>query len=391
MKRSIQRYCTGCGLCAARGKALLETDNRGYLHPVTGDEGWLQEVCPVAGCQKTIMEEDNIWGREVGVWRGWSLDSGLRTAASSGGVITELCSYLLDEGLVSGVLHVRADEENPTRTRWVVSRTRKELSESCGSRYAISSPLIALTDELMAQGPYAFVGKPCDVVALRNFMALPGNGVCQEAFPYLISFFCMGLPSAAAQEKLLGVMGSNHSKCKSLTYRGNGWPGFTTAIDTDGTVHRLPYSESWGAILGRDVMPACRFCIDGLGEAADIACGDAWYLTDGAKPDFAEHDGRNVIFARTRCGQSLLDAAAKVGRIHLEAYEDHQDDLQKVQTSQYMRRATLLARLVAMRLLLRPAPKYPLKLLRSYSRRVTIRQRLLTLIGTLVRIVRGVV
>lgn len=108
----------------------------------------------------------------------------------------------------------------------------------------------------------------------------------KETIPYLFSFFCMGLPSESAQIKLLKKL--ECKECKSLDYRGNGWPGFATAIDKDSKVHQITYDESWGEILGRDLMPVCKFCIDGIGEMADIACGDAWYLTSENTPDFSE-------------------------------------------------------------------------------------------------------
>ncbi len=39
---------------------------------------------------------------------------------------------------------------------------------------------------------------------------------------------------------------------------------------------------------------------DGIGEMADVACGDAWYLTESGQADFSEHAGRNVILREQR-------------------------------------------------------------------------------------------
>ena len=91
-------------------------------------------------------------------------------------------------------------------------------------------------------------------------------------------------------------------KIKSLRYRGDGWPGYATATQYDGKVFKMDYNTSWGQILGRDIMKMCRFCLDGIGEMADISCCDAWYLTNDNKPDFSEADGRNAVFCRSKLG-----------------------------------------------------------------------------------------
>lgn len=49
MKKFIKEYCVGCGLCTAVGKAKCYEDEQGFLHPESGDEEWLQVVCPSGG------------------------------------------------------------------------------------------------------------------------------------------------------------------------------------------------------------------------------------------------------------------------------------------------------------------------------------------------------
>ena len=232
---------------------------------------------------------------------------------------------------------------------------------------------------------YAFIGKPCDVVALRNYMEI--NAKLKESIPYLLSFFCMGLPSDLAQTKLLQKLECRN--CKSLDYRGNGWPGFATAIDSDGKVHKITYDESWGQILGRDLMPACKFCIDGIGEMADISCGDAWYLTEENKPDFSEHEGRNVVFARTSKGNDLLNEMKDKEIINLEKYDNYEVELSLIQKSQWNRRREMKHRILAMKVLLQEHPSYDSKLLKLYSRGLSEKQKARILLGTSKRILMG--
>lgn len=186
MKRYLEEYCTGCGLCAAFGQAECYSDEKGFTHPKTGDEIWLSKVCPSGGKQQSLMEFDKIWGRSKGVYYGWSTDKQVRQLASSGGVITEITSWLLDNHRVDGIIHTCADENDPTRTISCISTSRKALIARSGSRYSISHPLQILAN-LDTSKKYAFVGKPCDVAALNNYMSISPE--LKNVILYTISFF----------------------------------------------------------------------------------------------------------------------------------------------------------------------------------------------------------
>lgn len=206
---------------------------------------------------------------------------------------------------------------------------------------------------------------------------------------YTMSFFCMGLPSEKAQENLLLQLGCETNSCKDLQYRGNGWPGFTTAVDENGKNYKMDYDTSWGKILGRDLMPACRFCLDGIGEMADVACGDAWYLTESGQADFSEHAGRNVIFARTKKGLELIRKAQEKQRIETKEYNNYENSLIKIQKSQYERRIAMRARVLALKIMRKPYPVYSHKILKKYASKLTKGKQLRICLGTCKRIIKG--
>lgn len=376
------KHCTGCGLCKAMGKAELYKDEKGFFHPNSDIE--IKEICPSSGVQCSEFDKNEIWGRNCGVFLGWTNDQLLREKASSGGVITQILCYLLENKLVDCVIHIGADENNPTQTSIYFSETTEEVKSHCGSRYAISSPLLCM-NQIDMEKKYAFVGKPCDIVALRNYMKNVPE--LKKVIVYLLSFFCMGIPSEDAQKKLLSELGCDN--CSSLTYRGNGWPGYTVATDAMGKKSQMDYDSSWGKILGRDLMTACKYCLDGIGEMADISCGDAWYLTAEKKPDFKEHEGRNVIFARTEIGLELLNMMRKSNVISLKSYNNYKEELPLIQTSQYNRRQQMLARILALRVCLQPAPDYPMNLLKAYASGMSKREFIHVFGGTCKRLLKG--
>lgn len=386
MDQKIKKFCTGCGLCQSLQKGQLQRNEKGFYFPKAGDNEWFQHVCPAAGNQMAYLDEQEIWGKYEAVYLGYSNDKLTRKHASSGGVLTEIATFLLESGKVDEIIHIGVDPEDQTKTKVYYSRSGAEVLKRCGSRYAISSPLAEI-GQLDFSKKYAFIGKPCDVTALRNYMDIQPE--LKKSIKYLLSFFCMGLPSQQAQDKLLKTLQCTHSDCKSLTYRGNGWPGDTTAVDGQGRTHRMDYATAWGGILGRDVMPACKFCIDGIGEMSDISCGDAWYLTKDAKPDFSEHDGRNVVFVRTPEGAELISEIMDTGRITLSEYQNFRDELPLIQASQLKRRQDLRMRIMAMRFMCQTSPNYSLKKLKVYAADVPLKKQLRTFLGTCKRILKN--
>ena len=384
MENKFEKYCTGCGLCQSLNKAELSIDNKGFSHPINYDSTFLMKVCPVSGLQSRRLSEKSIWGRSQSVYLGWAKDNAIREKASSGGVLTTLALYLLKENIVDGIIQVHRDEECAYKNKTVISTTPQEVLDGSGSRYSISHPL-DIIGKLDQSKKYCLIAKPCDITVIRNYTEIVPE--INDCIKICLSFFCMGLPSNDAQKKLLEKLECSKG-CSSLTYRGNGWPGFATAIDLAGNTHQITYDDSWGKILGRDMMPFCRYCIDGMGEDADISCGDAWYVKDG-KPDFDEHEGRNVIFARSELGAKLLQQAHECGSLSLKQCDDYESYLPVVQYSQYMRRATLSARINALQVMRKPHPDYAKAILNSYSKKVRYKNNLKVFLGMLRRIHKG--
>lgn len=388
MRELTKKYCVGCGLCQALSKAELCVNEKGFSYPTSGDSEWLDSVCPIGNLPLEEYDSANIWGRYKSVFLGWSNNNKLRNQASSGGILSEVAIYLLKKGVVDGVIHIQADQFDQAKNNTTISCSAEEVLKKCGSRYSISHPLDILGN-LDFTKKYAFIGRPCDVVALRNLQKVVPT--IKQSIPLMLSFFCMGMPSDDAQEKLLSALGSTRDECQKLTYRGNGWPGYAAVENRDGSKNQMDYDSSWGKILGRDLMPACRFCLDGIGEAADISCGDAWYMSEGGKPDFSEHEGRNVVFARTSAGEKILKAMLDENRVTLEEVISLDEYLSKVQASQFFRRASMGSRIAALCIMRKPYPKYSVDMMKEYSKRISAKEKVKVFLGTVKRIKKGVI
>lgn len=366
LARSIERVvssgtCSGCGACTLLADAVsMRESPDGFLRPVVDAQRdtssraankTFNRICPGKRVTAPTVErgstEHEIFGRCVSVWRAWATDSEIREQGSSGGVLTALAAWLASTGQTSSVREVAVNSGAPNRSVPVRIMSREEALGAAGSRYA---PVASLEGASLVPDT-TFVGKPCEVAAARALT------IDEHAAPLMMSFFCAGTPSQHATDSLVRNIGLDPDNLVAMRYRGDGWPGYFTATDSSGRTESLTYAESWGSHLGRDLQMRCKLCVDGTGEASDIAVGDFWETDEAGYPLFAEQDGESVAIARTRRGDDVLRRAAEAGVIVIEEVE--LDQLVPVQPLQVKRRRTLAGRLLGRFFAGYRVPRYP--------------------------------
>jgi coenzyme F420 hydrogenase subunit beta len=356
--------CHGCGACAGAlgpSKLKMEMSASGYLRPTVvsplerQDEAVVQRVCSGQNLHQAADDQpyDPAWGPIASIGTGYSTDSEIRHRGSSGGTITTILIYLLETAQVDFVLQTRADPSNPVGNITTASNTRDDILAAAGSRYAPSAPLEHINDYLQTGQRFAFVGKPCDVASLRMMARIDPR--IDQQIPFMLSFFCAGVPSRAGALAVVIKLGVEEPDLAKFEYRGRGWPGLARATRHDGTEASMDYHSSWGSILNRHLQFRCKICPEGTGEFSDIACADAWYGVNGY-PDFTERDGRSLVVARTERGRALLDGIKAAGAMVWEPLS--LSNVRLMQPYQYDRRRSVLARLCAMVLRRRSAPSY---------------------------------
>ena len=360
------QLCTGCGLCAAIAPAAvaMQMVDPGYLRPVqSASLDTAQEAGIAAACPGLIIDEtehapapvdDTLWGPAHFVGTGHATDAALRHQASSGGVISALLVHALATGLVDFVVQTGADPDRPTGNRTDASTGPDDVFAAAGSRYTASAPLERLEEWLARPGRFAFVGKPCDVSALRA-RARKDPRIAARV-PIMLAFFCAGIPSAAGTGRILDRLGVAPDDVTAFRYRGDGWPGFAKATLKDGSTRQMSYADSWGDILSKEVQFRCKICPDATGNVADVACADAWEGDERGYPSFAEQDGRSLVIARTAAGAALLAEARVAGRLETQPLD--MAAINGMQPHQARRKKQILSRLAAMIAVGRPVPRY---------------------------------
>lgn len=367
--------CVGCGLCQSifgPEKVLMGYNDEGFLRPNSNvplsesEEDLFAKICPGVQIQHLNTKRHDIF---LGPYRkidiGYSTDDAIRYNGSSGGVITGLAAFLLEEGKVDCVLQIGPSSKNPVRNTSKLSYNREELIGNAGSRYAPSATLMELKEILLQKNlkRIAVIGKPCDIVGVRNFIR--NNAEANKKINYLLSFMCAGLPSINGTLNIINSFGLEEKDVTNLKYRGEGWPGYFKIRDRNNNDYKKSYNESWGNELNRHLQFRCKICPDGTGEFADITCADAWESSEGGYPSFNEKPGQSLIVSRTDVGEQLLQEAVAKKYIILSSSSVSIAAVKKMQPYQVNRKQNLLARLLALKLLRRKT--------HAYNRRVLFR------------------
>jgi coenzyme F420 hydrogenase subunit beta len=384
--------CTGCGGCvaAAPGKIAMTLTGPGWLRPLQLADLDEQEEMRIAGiCPGIVLEQDAagrpddpMWGPVLACRTGHAIDADMRHTASSGGGLSALLSHLLETGAVDRILQIAADQADPLGNTTVFSMNSGDVVSAAGSRYAPSAPLVRLEEALVADGLTAFVGKPCDVAALRALARFDSR--IDAKIRYMLSFFCAGVPARAGAVEVLKSLAVDEADLRAFRYRGEGWPGYAAATRRDGSTVRMSYADSWGGILSRHVQFRCKICPDGTGGLADIVCADAWICDERGYPLFEEQEGISLILSRTARGEALVQAAMTSG--HLAAATAEVASIAATQPGQTGRKRALAARLAALAVAGRPRPRYRGFHLPTLARHNRLWLNLRAFVGTLRRL-----
>jgi coenzyme F420 hydrogenase subunit beta len=383
--------CLGCGACqhVIPSKISLELEAPGYLRPhidetlSEGENRLALSVCP--GIQikhnPSLSPEDELWGPILTCQAGWSTNEALRHKASSGGALSGLTIHLLETGMVDAVLHIGVAHSDPILNEYKISTTRAQVTENAGSRYAPGAPVLGLKKALSQHSSVAFIGKPCDVVAIRKLSEVDSE--VKEKIKYCLSFMCAGVPSITGTQEVLKKLETTKDQLLSFKYRGDGWPGMATAKRRDGTERSMSYDDSWGNILNKHLQFRCKVCYDGTGEFSDITCADAWYGNSSGYPSFNEAQGRSLILARTRIGQALLESAIHSGAIETTSLE--KSDLHKIQPYQANRKKFALSRILGIKASGKLSPQYSFPSMFRLSWMASFKDNLKSFVGTFKR------
>ena len=356
--------CIGCGICqsiAGNENISISMTEKGRLEPKENKPlnneifDKIKKTCPgviVEGLPEEAIDNkskyDLVWGYYLSLFYAWSTDKDIRFKSSTGGLLNGLSLYLLETNKVKFILHTGTDPKKPMRSVSRYSYNKQELlnSGSC-SRYGPSSPLDKFNEALNKNEPFAFVGKPCDISAIRQLSKIDGR--VNESCKYLLTLVCGGFGEFTKSQDFIDSFNVKEEELSIFRYRGYGNPGKMYIKTNSGEEHDKEYNSFWGEESTWRVPFRCKICPDAIGDSSDLAALDTW---PGGSP-VGEDEGFNAAIIRTKKGYDLVHDARDAGYIkignHLKI-----EDINNFQPHQVSKKKAVYARHQGMKNVNRP-------------------------------------
>ena len=356
--------CIGCGICqsiAGNENISISMTEKGRLEPKENKPlnneifDKIKKTCPgviVEGLPKEAIANkskyDLVWGYYLSLFYAWSTDKDIRFKSSTGGLLNGLSLYLLESKKVRFILHTGTDPKQPMRSVSRYSYNKQELlnSGSC-SRYGPSSPLDKFNEALNKNEPFAFVGKPCDISAIRQLSKIDRR--VNELCKYLLTLVCGGFGEFTKSQDFIDSFNVKEEELSIFRYRGYGNPGKMYIKTNSGEEHDKEYNSFWGEESTWRVPFRCKICPDAIGDSSDLAALDTW---PGGSP-VGEDEGFNAAIIRTKKGYDLVHDARDAGYIKI-GNDLKIEDINDFQPHQVSKKKAVYARHQGMKNVNRP-------------------------------------
>lgn len=307
---SKKENCCGCELCAescARGVLSMEPDTDGFLYPsIVKADNCVDckrciNVCPMKS--SAVPSNQLITG-----YGGHAVDETDIRKSSSGGLSTILGRYIINNG---GVVYGVRYTEDFHSAKYSRATTYEDLDLFRTSKYFQASKgdiFKQVKSDLNNSKIVLFVGLPCDIAALFNFLS------CSYDNLYTISLICHGVTSPKAHDQFCGKIESDAcSLINAFTVRHKvkGFkPYYIKASFENGCEYLKPFVltdyEMAFKYLKRPSCSNCKFKLlnKEFGFKADLLIGDF----HGQKPTdlFYNQWGSSLFYVCSPRGQALL-------------------------------------------------------------------------------------
>ncbi len=307
--------CVGCGACVGlcpyfdyfNGKVVVM--DRCYAEPSR-----CAQLCPRIAYEPMSPIKNPHNGGEIGeylkVVMARSSNDGIRNTSQYGGVVSALCVYALEKGIIESA--ILTDRGEGSRAPGGYAATNPAEVFSCaGSRYAASGSLSEMNRAIRnGQKNIGVVGLPCQMEALARMERMAPEGhSATDSVVLKIGLFCTWALDALQLTAFL---------------KGKGVAGPVRKFDIP-----PPPAEEFSVESGegRAIFPlseirpliqkGCAFCQDMTAEPADIAVG----TMEG-------RENWNTVLIRTNAGLGLVEGAVADGKLEInELPADHLDHL----------------------------------------------------------------
>ena len=329
--------CLSCGVClpVCPEEAIhIELDKkRGYFVPIINYDkcdycgimknGKCVVVCPGVEVnfaklsQQLSMGEakSDILGSFVETLYAYSCDNTIRYNSSSGGLITSLLIFALNEKIIDGAIVLSTEKDNPIQPKAILATTEQEIIKAAGSKYCSAHIGEPLSEINKRDGKFAVVGLPCHIHGVKKWERMSPS--IKEKIVLHFGLYCANTNTKFATEYFLKQNNIEPNEVINLKYRGDGWPGKIIVTLKDGSIKKINRGTTSSTLKEKLLfssafhydfqMPRCLTCIDLTAELADISFADPWNKHIMKE----EREGLSMIVVRSQIGKILIERAEK--------------------------------------------------------------------------------
>lgn len=287
--------CAGCMACkdiCPKGAIQIRDDLTAYNAVIDPQKcigcDSCYRVCPQNHPAKAEMPQKWV--------QGWCADPVQRQKSSSGGFASAISKAFITSG---GTVCSCALKDG--KFTFEFAETVDDVKKFAGSKYVKSDPsgsYKAVKDKLKNGKKVLFIGLPCQVAALKNFV-----GKDLESALYTVDLICHGTPSPKLLEMFLKQYKIQLADLEDIAFRKE--RNFQVycnnkSVATDGVIDRYMIAFLYNMIFA-DSCYSCKYAK--TERVSDLTIGDSW---GSELPAQEREKGISLALCQTEKGSRLL-------------------------------------------------------------------------------------
>lgn len=303
--------CMGCGVCEdiCPSSSISVTLKNGQYKPIIDDVTCLNKkgcnkcfkICPGKGIRLSEFSEtlfpseqsDYYLGKYNSIYCGYSNEYEIRFHSASGGLLTQILIYLLENEIISGAVVTTYDASSSSLFKPIIAKTKEEIIAARSSKYTQVSFSTIIKSLKEMDGKFVVVGLPCHIQAFREVESID-KLLKNKVFAYF-GLYCSSGRTTNMTEYIFKDYGIHKEKLEYFAYRDEGCLGSLVAKESGSydPIKKYTFQSYYQPLRAIFEPKHCLTCIDYFAELADVSFGDLHI-----KPYSDDKIGINSIIVR---------------------------------------------------------------------------------------------
>ena len=345
IERTVKdNLCINCGICkfVCKFEAIDMLQNKyGEINPIINKDkckncGLCIKYCPntkdklISEAKKvSTIEYPHTYGlQDSKYYLAWNSDKAMRQACCSGGAVTKFASYLLNNKIIDGMIHVERvwGKRGDLHYKAKISYTQNEICTHVSSAY---QPIdFSEILNLLEKGKSYFItGTPCVIRGIKNLMN--NNQNLKDIKIITCALVCSHNTSSRMIDFLTELHNIDDNKPWQVNLRAkddsikdaNNYKNHIYTKNKD-LLNKNRFESGWTKIWRSYyfAMNSCLYCPDFWGYEADISAKDAW-----GKWSEEDNLGKSIVIIRNKDLEKMfLKSGLNFEELQYDIMKEHQ-------------------------------------------------------------------